>query len=319
MSKLSWKHLYGPVPSRRLGRSLGVDLVPYKVCNFDCIYCQLGRTTQKTCERRLYVDAGEIMDELGRWLKEDGQADYITFSGLGEPTLNSGLGEMVITTNKMTDIPVAILTNGSLFWQPEVRAAACEANLMIPSLDAATPRAFARVNRPDRSLDVAQIIEGLRVTQQECPGKMWLEVMLVAGYNDSDEELRALREAIDNIKPEFVQINTVVRPPVEQYAQAVSGDILQEAERLFGPRAQIIAPLDAQSVMAEERQRSEQEVMALLQHRPCTLEDIGVGLGIHPNEAVKYVDALLGREEITSVQRVDQTFYVPSGESLAGH
>jgi len=235
MSESSWEHLYGPVPSRRLGRSLGVDLVPYKTCTFDCIYCQLGRTTNKTVERQPYVDPAAILDELGQWLEQDGQADYITFSGLGEPTLNSGLAQMVTAAGEMTDTPIAILTNGSLLWQPEVRAACHVADLLVPSLDAATPNSFEQVNRPENSLDIKQIIEGLRLTRQECAADMWLEVMLVAGYNDSDEELGALREAIDNIKPKSVQINTVVRPPVEQYARAVSGDILQEAERLYPP------------------------------------------------------------------------------------
>jgi len=315
MNNSTWQLLYGPVPSRRLGRSLGVDLVPYKTCSFDCIYCQLGRTTNKTVERQPYVDPAAILDELGQWLEQDGQADYITFSGLGEPTLNSGLAEMVTAAGEMTDIPLAILTNGSLFWQPEVRAACQAADLLVPSLDAATPNSFEQVNRPARSLDITQIVEGLRLARQECTADMWLEVMLVAGYNDSEEELRALREAIDQIEPQSIQINTVVRPPVEQYARAVSGDTLQEAERLLGRRAQLIAPLDAQSVMAEERQRSEQEVMALLQRRPCTLQDIAAGLAMHPNEGVKYVDALLARQEIAWVQRAGQTFYMVSGDS----
>jgi len=310
VSKPTWQHLYGPVPSRRLGRSLGVDLVPYKVCNFDCIYCQLGRTTHKTCERKQYEDPAEVIDELARWLKEDGQADYITFSGLGEPTLNSGLREMVVAANKMTDIPVAILTNGSLLWDPEVRAAGCAADLIMPSLDAATPRAFARVNRPDRSLDIEQIIEGLRATQQECPGKMWLEVMLVEDCNDSREDLAALRAAIDSIDPDEVQINTVVRPPVEHDAKPLSASALQQAEQLLGPKARLIAPLDAQKIMVEERERSEDEVIELLRRRPCTLEDIGVGLGMHPNEAIKYVQDLRARHEIKAIERDGKDFYM---------
>ena len=312
MKERNWKHLYGPVPSRRLGRSLGVDLVPYKVCNFDCVYCQLGRTTHKTCERKQYEDTEEVIDELERWLKEDGQADYITFSGLGEPTLNSGLGEMVAAANEMTQIPIAILTNGSLLWDAEVRAAACAADLIVPSLDAATPDAFARVNRPDRSLDVEQIIEGLRVAQQECPGKMWLEVMLVENCNDSREDLAALRAAIDKINPDEVQINTVVRPPVDHDAKALSASALQQAERLLGPKARLIAPLDAQKIMVEERERSEDEVIELLRRRPCTLEDIGVGLSMHPNEAIKYVQDLQSRNEIKIIEREGKDFYILS-------
>ena len=312
MKQRKWDYLYGPVPSRRLGRSLGVDLVPYKTCSFDCIYCQLGRTTNKTVERQPYVDPAAILDELGRWLEQDGQADYITFSGLGEPTLNSGLAQMVTAAGEMTDIPIAILTNGSLLGQPEVRAARQAADLLVPSLDAATPKVFKQVNRPASSLDIARIVEGLCLTRQECAAAMWLEVMLVAGYNDSDEELAALREAIDEIRPESVQINTVVRPPVEQYARAVPGDTLQKAEQTLGPRAQIIAPLDAQSVMAEERQRSEQEVVALLQRRPCTLDDIAAGLAVHPNEALKYLSELLRREQIAAIDLDGRQFYVPN-------
>ena len=312
MGQAKWQHLYGPVPSRRLGRSLGVDLVPYKVCDFDCVYCQLGRTTNKTLERRPYVDAVEILDELRCWLEQDGQADYITFSGLGEPTLNSGLGEMVAHANEITDIPVALLTNGSLFWLPEVRAAACAADLIMPSLDAATPGAFARVNRPHGSLGIGQIIEGLRVTRQECAGEMWLEVMLVEGCNDSTEDLQALREAIDKIDPDEVQINTVVRPPAEHDAKALSASALQQAERLLGPKARLIAPLDAQKIMVEERERTKQEVLELLRRRPCTLDDIAVGLSMHPNEVVKYVVALRDRQEITAVQRRGKEFYIPS-------
>ncbi len=315
MTASTWNHLYGPVPSRRLGRSLGVDLVPSKVCSFDCIYCQLGATTDKTLERRPYINPAEIMDELARWLESEGQADYITFSGLGEPTLNSALGEMLGAANELTQLPVALLTNGSLLWDDDVRAAACAADLLIPSLDAATIPSFERVNRPASSLSIQQIIEGLRLARQQCPGEMWLEVMLVEGCNDSPEDLQALRAAIDRIDPTVVQINTVVRPPAEQSARALSAEALQEAQRILGPKAEIIAPLDAQRVMAAERERSEQEVVELLRRRPCTLDDIAVGLSMHPNEAIKYVVALLDRGAITTAEREGKKFYVPVGDS----
>ena len=178
------------------------------------------------------------------------------------------------------------------------------------ALDAATPGAFARVNRPHGSLGIGQIIEGLRVTRQECAGEMWLEVMLVEGCNDSTEDLQALREAIDKIDPDEVQINTVVRPPAEHDAKALSASALQQAERLLGPKARLIAPLDAQRIMVEERERSEEEVIELLRRRPCTLEDIGVGLGMHPNEAIKYVQDLRARHEIKMIDRDGKDFYV---------
>lgn len=305
-------HLYGPVPSRRLGRSLGIDLVPYKVCTYDCIYCQLGRTTNHTLQRDEYEDTGEILAEVAAWLEQDGQADYLTFSGSGEPTLHSRLGEMIRAAQAMTDIPVAVLTNGSLLWQEQVRAEVCTANLLIPSFDAATPGGFGQVNRPVSGLQIEQIIEGLAKARAECVGEMWLEVLLVEGYNDSLDELEALRAAIEVIKPGRVQINTVVRPPVEAEVQALSADALQQAQQILGPRAEIIAPLDAREVMAGERERTEAEVLQLLHRRPCTLADIATGLNMHRNEALKYIDALLARREIAVSQRGQSTFYIAS-------
>lgn len=312
MSQQAWKYLYGPVPSRRLGRSLGIDLIPYKICTYDCIYCQLGRTTKHTLQRDEYADTAQVLAEVGEWVKQGGQADYLTFSGSGEPTLHSRIGEMIEAVQAMTDIPVVVLTNGSLLWQEQLREEVCRADLLIPSVDAATPGAFTAVNRPVSGLQVDQVIEGLRRTQAECDGKMWLEIMLVEGYNDSLKELEALREAIDEIKPDKVEINTVVRPPAEAAAQALSAEGLQEAQRILGPLAEVIAPLDARKLMASERQHTETEVIELLRRRPCTLDDIAAGLSMHRNEAIKYIDAMLAREEITIIQRDQKTFYIPS-------
>jgi len=312
MNQSTWKYLYGPVPSRRLGRSLGIDLIPYKICTYDCIYCQLGRTTKHTHQPDEYADTAQDLAEVGEWVKQGGQADYLTFSGSGEPTLHARIGEMIEAVQAMTDIPIVVLTNGSLLWQEQLREEVCRADLLIPSVDAATPGAFTAVNRPVPGLQVDQVIEGLRRTQAECDSKIWLEVMLVEGYNDSLKELEALREAIDEIKPDRVQINTVVRPPAEAAAQALSAEGLQEAHRILGPLAEVIAPLDARKLMASERQHTETEVIELLRRRPCTLDDIAAGLSMHRNEAIKYIDAMLAREEITIIQRDQKTFYIPS-------
>ena len=311
MSHSPWQHLYGPVPSRRLGRSLGIDLIPYKVCTYDCIYCQLGYTTTHTLQRDEYVDTTQVLSEVEAWLAEDGQANYLTFSGSGEPTLHSRIGEMIAAVRAMTDIPVAVLTNGSLLWQPQLREQVCTADLLVPSLDAATPAAFAEVNRPAPGLSLDQVIAGLQATKNQAIGEMWLEVMLVAGYNDSIEQLEALRTAIDAIEPNRVQINTVVRPPAEAAAEPLSAEALQQAQQMLGPRAEVIAPLDAAQLMMAERQRTEAEVLELLRRRPCTLDDIAAGLGMHRNEVLKYIDGLLSRKEITISQRNENTFYLP--------
>lgn len=317
MNAQQYKHLYGPVPSRRLGRSLGIDLVPYKVCTYDCIYCQLGRTTDHTLQRDEYVDTQEVLGEIEVWLDQDGEADYLTFSGSGEPTLHSRLGEMISTVQAMTDIPVVVLTNGSLLGQEQVRHQVGCADLLIPSLDVATPADFTRVNRPAAGLQIDQIIAGLHEARLACAGQMWLEVLLVEGYNDSVDKLEALRAVIDYIEPNKVQINTVVRPPAQTGIQALSAGALQQAQRILGPRAEIIAPLDAREVMAGERQRTEAEVTELLRRRPCTLDDIAAGLNMHRNEALKYIDALLARQQITTSQRGNNTFYIPASVSSA--
>ena len=183
------------------------------------------------------MDTAEILAEVEAWLQQDGEADYLTLSGSGEPTLHSRLGEMIHAMQAMTDIPVVVLTNGSLLWQDEVRAEVCSASLLLPSLDAATPCAFARVNRPVSGLQVEQIIEGLRRTQADSEGQMWLEVLLVENYNDSMNELQALRAAIQVIEPARVQINTVVRPPAQAGIQGLSAGALQQAQRILGPGA----------------------------------------------------------------------------------
>ncbi len=315
MSHSPWQYLYGPVLSRRLGRSLGIDLVPYKVCTYDCVYCQLGYTATHTLQRDEYVDTTQVLSEVEAWLAGDGQADYLTFSGSGEPTLHSRIGEMIVAVRAMTDIPVAVLTNGSLLWQSQLREQVCTADLLVPSLDAATPAAFAKVNRPASGLSLDQVIAGLQATKNQAIGEMWLEVMLVAGYNDSIEQLEALRVAIDAIKPDRVQINTVVRPPAEATAQPLSAEALQQAQQILGPSAEVIAPLDAAELMMAERQHTEAEVLELLRRRPCTLDDIAAGLGMHRNEALKYIDTLLSRVEIMTAQRNSTTFYLPSGGS----
>jgi len=208
----AYKHLYGPVPSRRLGRSLGIDMAPYKTCCFDCIYCQLGRTTNHTMELAEYVPTDELLAEVEAWLQEDGQADYVTFSASGEPTLHSRLGEAIAGVKEMTDIPVALLTNGALLWMDTVREAALLAGLLMPSLDAATPEGLRAVNRPCEGLTLESIVEGLKRTVAEFEGDTWLEVLLVKGINDSETELGAIADALEEIQPTEVQINTVVRP-----------------------------------------------------------------------------------------------------------
>ncbi|HHQ44742.1 MAG TPA: radical SAM protein, partial [Candidatus Altiarchaeales archaeon] len=222
------EHIYGPVPSRRLGFSLGVDLVPHKICSFDCVYCQLGKTTEKTIVRREYVPAGDVVADVKEFLERGKRCDYITLSGSGEPTLNSKTGEIIEAVKSLTGIPVAVLTNGSTMTDSDVRRELSLADVVIPSLDAAVQSLFEKVNRPCRGMRVEDIIAGISEFKKSFSGKVWLEVMLVDGVNDSEEAFRELSRAIGKIKPDKVHLNTVVRPPCERWAKPLSTERLEE-------------------------------------------------------------------------------------------
>jgi wyosine [tRNA(Phe)-imidazoG37] synthetase (radical SAM superfamily) len=304
-----YRYLFGPVPSRRLGHSLGMDLVPFKTCSYDCIYCQLGRTTEKTVTRREYVPVDEMIRELERKLKEPGKIDYVTLAGSGEPTLYSGLGEVVKAAKKMTDIPVAVLTNGSLLWDDAVQKSLAEADLVVPSLDAGSADLFRYVNRPCAALSFHQVVEGIIDFCSAHREKIWLEVFLLAGVNGTKKEIRKFNAIIRKINPAKVQLNTVTRPPAEQFALEMPSESLRElADRLDGP-VEIISDFDRPLADATEASGGmEHEVVALLGRRPCSVNDIAGSLNLRPQEVIKYLDALEKRGRLV-VRRSGENMY----------
>ena len=304
-----YRYLYGPVPSRRLGRSLGIDLVPYKICSYNCTYCQLGETTNLTIERRPYTPASDIIAELERWMREDGDADYLTLSGSGEPTLNSEIGQVIEFVRSHTEIPIALITNGTLLWDSDLRAEIHDLDLLVPSLDAALEDIWLQVDRPAEGLDLQQTIDGIAQARRECQGRMWLEVLLVAGVSDSDDHLTALRRAIDQIGPDLVQINTVVRPPAQTGARPLSPERLHHALEMLGPNAEIIAPVPESSTVRESHKQTTDAVLELLKRRPCTIADVATGLSIHPSEVIKHIQILLTDKRIRPLDGDGPTFY----------
>jgi wyosine [tRNA(Phe)-imidazoG37] synthetase (radical SAM superfamily) len=307
---MSAKHTYtyGPVPSRRLGRSLGVDLVPHKTCNFNCIYCQLGPTRQTTMERADYVPVDAVVEEVGDRLGEGIDADYVTLGGSGEPTLHRHFGGIASGIKAAGTVPTALLTNGALFCLPEVRAACADIALVLPSLDAGDEETFRRINRPHEGLSLEGLVDGLARLRREHAGRMWLEVFIVDGVNTSDEQVESIARCIERIDPHRVQLNTAVRPPAEESVRPPSAQRLEEICEMLGPRAEIIAPVrDFSPLPGAAAQKA--EVLAMLRRRPCTLEDIAGGLGIHPNEAVKCLRSLLDEGAIARRQRLYQTYY----------
>jgi wyosine [tRNA(Phe)-imidazoG37] synthetase (radical SAM superfamily) len=299
-------HVFGPVPSRRLGRSLGVDLIPFKTCTYDCIYCQLGRTTQKTLDREEWVPLDEVLGEVQASLSS--RPDYITLSGSGEPTLYSRLGELIAGIKRMTEVPVAVLTNGSLLSDPEVRAGVAEADLVIPSLDAGDARIFRHVNRPHEDLDFDTMIEGLVALGREHPGSIWLEVFLLAGVTAISAEVETIAGIVRRIGPERVQLNTATRPPAESFAFPVPQDQMERLAVAFGDHAEVIADYRGTHQQGEFAAHRE-DVLELLRRRPCTVGDISEGLGLHRNEVVKYVEELTGEGTIVAEDSGGKVYY----------
>jgi len=300
------EYIFGPVPSRRLGRSLGIDLVPFKTCSYDCIYCQLGRTTNKTIQRKEWVPIDIVTEQLKE--KLDSRPDYITLSGSGEPTLFSRLEELIFRIKDITDIPVAVLTNGSLLSLPEVRKALKSADMVVPSLDAGSSQIFQYVNRPHQNITFSKMLQGLVEFRKDYNGQYWLEVFLLAGVSTPEMEINRLKTCINSICPDKVQVNTVTRPPAEGFAEPVPQKQLQTiAEKLY-EKAEVIADYNDVHKQQDFSARRE-DVLILLQRRPCSVEDIAAGLGLHRNEVVKYVEELSSEGKIETKPQNQQLYY----------
>jgi wyosine [tRNA(Phe)-imidazoG37] synthetase (radical SAM superfamily) len=281
-------------------------LVPFKTCSYDCIYCQLGRTTCKTVEPKEWVPIDAVLDELKR--KLTCRPDYITFSGSGEPTLHSRLGEIIQLIRAMTEVPVAVLTNGSLLWRKEVRAAVALADVVLPSLDAPDPKRFKFINRPHPEITFARLVEGLEAFRREFSGQYWLEVMLLGGYTSLPAQVRQLANWARRIRPDKVQLNTAVRPPAEEYAMVVPPERLAQLARMFELPTEVVAEHRGRRVSAQV-QASGEAILALLLRRPCTVEDIAHGLGMKPSEAVKSLADMEVQGKVLSRWRGLECFY----------
>ena len=306
-------HIFGPVPSRRLGLSLGVDPVVPKVCTMDCVYCELGPTTERTVRRAPYVDVDGILSELAHRLEERPRIDFITLSGSGEPTLNSELDRLIKGIRHLTDLPVAVLTNGSLMTDLAVCDAIAAVDVVAPSLDAITQAAFEAVNRPDPSLDVAEIAAAIATFRARFSGKLWLETLFVAGLNDDSGEVRVLADAIGRIEPDRVHVNTIVRPPADPDVKPVTPSRLREIARLLGPRAEVIAGATERVQMMIDR-GSEELIVAMAARRPVTVADIARAVGTSQANAAKLVSALTEKRVLELVRHRGRLYYRASLE-----
>ena len=306
-------YIFGPVPSRRLGRSLGVDLVPFKTCTYDCIYCQLGRTPCTTTERKPWVPLEAVLENLAKKLATN--PDYITLSGSGEPTLYSRLDELIARIKTMTDVPVAVLTNGSLFGDEQLRRQLMNADLVVPSLDAGDEPMFRAINRPHQGISFERMVNGLIDFRREFPGKYWLEVFIIGGYTAIPNELEKIIGCVRRINPDRIQLNTVTRPPAEDYALAVSADRLAELAKLFQPEAEVIADFRGVHRQAEFI-AGQADVLEMLRRRPCSLEDIAGGLEMHRNEVIKYLEEIRA-EKLLEESTVAGKVYYSASQAVA--
>jgi len=306
-----FNYLFGPVPSRRLGMSLGIDLVPHKVCTLNCIYCECGRTTKLTLERNEYVSYDVVVKELQHYLTNSPVPDYITFSGSGEPTLNSRIRDVLqFIKSNYPNIPVAVLTNGTLFYQKQVRTELLDADVVLPSLDAASDLSFRKINRPFHKLNINEYIQGLVDFRKEYNGKIWLEALILPGYNDNPEDLQLLKEAFEKIKPDKIQLNTLDRPGTIDGLRAASKHELQQIVDFWNlDNVEIIAAAPERKKVKSYREDTETAIWETICRRPCTIDDLVKILGLHINEINKYLDVLESENKIESVRQKRGLFY----------
>lgn len=303
------QHIFGPVPSRRLGRSLGIDIIPYKTCTFDCVYCECGATTHKTCDRREFFPLGEILDELERRLSEmPEKPDYLTLSGAGEPTLYGRLGELILEAKRMSSIPVAVITNSSLLDSAAVREEMLHADTVLPSLDTALERTFQRINRPHERCDLPRIIAGLERFTADFSGKVLLEILLIDGFNTDEDNLNALRNAVRRIRVDSVQLNTAVRPGTERGIGPLDTRALEKAGGLIAPNCEVITDTTARA--DREDVAVQEQIVTLVARRPCTAEDLHRALGVPMPGVAKILSRLTAEGRIAERTQGDRTFYI---------
>lgn len=284
----SYRYLFGPVPSRRLGRSLGIDVTPFKTCSFDCIFCQCGCTTRLITERAEFVPLAEVCAEVVRWLREDGSADCITFAGSGEPTLYARLGELITFIKAHTAIPVIVLSNGTLLNQPAVRAELLHADRVKISLSAWDDASFQQINRPAPGLRFEQLLAGERAFRRDFSGELWLEVFLMEGINAAPEQVEKIAQAAKIIAPDRIHLNTAVRPPAEKNISPVSKEKLEAFCAFFTPHGDVIASFSAEP--APPAQLTIEKILDLIRRHPATATQLADGFRVTVEEILQHLN-----------------------------
>lgn len=303
MHNISYKYIFGPVPSRRLGTSLGVDLMPHKTCSLNCVYCECGKTTHLTLKRKEYVPVSMVQQELKDFLSHKPKLDFITFSGSGEPTLHNGIGKIIhFLKSNYPQYKIALLTNGTLFYDSNVIKQILNADVVKVSLDAASEKNFININKPHPKLNLSKIIEGLILLRKQFSQQLWIEVFLVTGFNDNEAELKGIKKIINLINPDKIHINTLDRPGAEKWIKPVDKQTLLDAAEYLGEAEIIKRDASQQNDKIIETGNFNDILLSTLKRRPCTAEDISKILNISSDKTCKLIDALIqnGKIEISN-------------------
>ena len=308
---MRYHHLFGPVVSRRLGVSLGVDLVVHKVCSLNCVYCECGKTTELTTRRRAWVPYDRVKAELDHYLAHNPDPDYITFSGSGEPTLNRDIGTVIAYIKQINpNIRVAVLTNATLLSDPGVRRDLSRADLVVPSLDGASSEVFNRINRPQSDITPELVIRGIREFAREFTGEVYLEIFILPGVNDTPEELERLRQAVEQIRPDRVQLNSLDRPGTEPGLAPADRENLERIRKVLGShRTEIIARVPEKVRHSRKAEDLEAAVLETIHRRPCTCRDLAAVLGAEPPAVQALLDRLEQEGKAVSRQEARGRFY----------
>jgi len=313
------KRVYGPVPSRRLGRSLGVDPIPSKTCNWNCVYCQLGRTTPMVNERRDHVPVAEVVDELRAVLgsHQHGEIDWVTFVGSGEPTLHASLGDMIRKAKALSGVPVAVITNGSLLYLPEVRDELMAADAVLPSLDAGSDHLFRTINRPHPEITFNRLIEGLTAFSGVYRGSLWVEVMLIGGLNDTEDALRDLQAALQGVQPDEVHISQPIRPPAETWVRPTDQEGLMRATAILGEVARIIHPVHGEFDLSGYGDVLD-AVVGIITRHPMRQDELARTLDRWaPDSVADALEALAARGQARTLERYGHRFWTATGAKYA--
>ena len=304
-------YVFGPVPSRRLGQSLGIDTIPLKTCNWNCVYCQLGRSKPLCNERKDYIPPGEIISEVKTALAshEPEEIDWITFVGSGEPTLHAGLEGLVEEVKDLTAIPIAVITNGSLLFMRPVRNALALADAVLPSLDAGTPQLYKKLNRPHPDVSFERYVDGLITFRQEYEGQLWVEVMLVNGLNDTQVAITDIAEAMQKVKPDKIHIGMPTRPPVEAWVKPPDEEGIMRAIAILGEVAQVIHPQDGLFDLRGS-ENAVDAIIGIITRHPMSEDQLFHALNQFPaGEREKILEELKTSEQAKVVERFGQKFW----------